>query len=176
MRLITISIAILIVMAGCAPQGTPGPQGPPGSSGPQGPMGDQGPKGETGVSGPAGKSIPADQLKKLESFLAKNNASAQEHIVSVDSYSFGFAPRITGFCFLTSHGRIFKLENKNTQVLGESIVYVGKIADRDDFTGLSRIAYGEDIKQYFAAVTKSGMVFTTNDLKSWIQMEKISLE
>ena len=108
--------------------------------------------------------------------MAKNNASAQEHIVSVDSYSFCFAPQITGFCFLTSHGRIFKLENKNTQVLGESIVYVGKIADRDDFTELSRIAYGEDIKQYFSAVTKSGMVFTTNDLKSWTQMEKISLE
>jgi len=84
------------------------------------------------------------------------------------------APRITGFCFLTSHGRIFKLEN--TQVIGESILYVGKIADRDDFTGLSRIAYGEDIKQYFSAVTKSGMVFTTEDLITWKSREKILLE
>jgi len=96
--------------------------------------------------------------------------------VDVESYSFGLAPRFTGYCFLTNHGRIFKLENKNTQILGESIAFVAKITDRDDFTGLSRIAYGDDIKQYFSAVTKSGMVFTTEDLITWKSQGNISLE
>ena len=130
----------------------------------------------SGIDFLAGKSIPADQLKKLESFLTKNNGTANEHIVDVESYSFGLAPRITGYCFLTNHGRIFKLENKNTQILGESIAFVAKITDRDDFTGLSRIAYGDDIKQYFSAVTKSGMVFTTEDLITWKSQGNISLE
>ena len=166
-------IAILLLLSGCIPKGTLGPQGPPGSIGPRG---EPGPKGDQGNPGLPGKGISTDQLKKVESFLIKNNGSAKEHIVGAASYSFGFAPRITGFCFLTSHGKIFKLENKNTQVVGESIVYVGKIIDRDDFTGLSRIAYGDDIKQYFAAVTNSGMVFTTSDLKSWTQRESIPLK
>jgi len=45
-----------------------------------------------------------------------------------------------------------------------------------DFISLSRIAYGEDIKQYFVAVTKSGMVFTTDDLKTWKSQGNISLK
>ena len=173
MKHLTSIIALLFLIAGCAPQATPGPQGPPGSIGP---MGEQGLKGDPGPPGSAGKSISANQLKKLESFLAKNNGTANEHIVDVESYSFGLAPRITGYCFLTNHGRIFKLENKNTQILGESIAFVAKIIDRDDFTGLSRIAYGDDIKQYFSAVTKSGMVFTTEDLITWKSQGNISLE
>jgi hypothetical protein len=168
-----IIFTVLLLMAGCVPQGTTGPEGRPGKEGASGPKGQPGPQGEKGSQGIAGKSFPKDQLKKFETFLTQNNG---QHVVGIESYSFGLAPRITGFCFLTSHGRIFKLENKNTQVLGESIVYVGKIADRDDFTGLSRIAYGEDIKQYFSAVTKSGMVFTTEDLITWKSRGKISLE
>ena len=96
--------------------------------------------------------------------------------MAIESYTFGLAPRITGFCFLTSHGRIFKMENKNTQVLGESISLIGKISDHHDFISLSRIAYGEDIKQYFVAVTKSGMVFTTDDLTIWKLQGNIPLE
>jgi hypothetical protein len=172
MKYFTSITTILLLLTGCLPQGSAGPQGPPGKDGAKGLTG----QGMTGPMGPAGSSIPADQLKKVEDFLSQNNESSNEHTVAIESYSFGLAPRITGFCFLTSHGRIFKLENKNTQVLGESIVYVGKIADRDDFTGLSRIAYGEDIKQYFSAVTKSGMVFTTEDLITWKSRGKISLE
>ena len=68
------------------------------------------------------------------------------------------------------------MENKNTQVLGESISLVGKISDHRDFISLSRIAYGEDIKQYFVAATKSGMVFTTEDLKTWKSQGNISLK
>ncbi len=166
-------ITLLLLLTGCIPQGSTGPQGPPGKDGATGKPGNQ---GKMGPMGPAGSSVPADQLKKVEAFLAQNNKSSNEHIVAIESYTFGLAPRITGFCFLTSHGRIFKMENKNTQVLGDSISLVGKISDHQDFISLSRIAYGEDIKQYFVAVTKSGMVFTTDDLKTWKSKGNIPLK
>ena len=166
-------ITLLLLLTGCIPQGSTGPQGPPGKDGATGKPGNQ---GKMGPMGPAGSSVPSDQLKEVEAFLAQNNESSNEHIVAIESYTFGLAPRITGFCFLTSHGRIFKMENKNTQVLGDSISLVGKISDHQDFISLSRIAYGEDIKQYFVAVTKSGMVFTTDDLKTWKSQGNISLK
>ena len=174
MRYLTsIVTLLLLLLTGCVPQGSIGPQGPLGKDGATGKPGIQ---GKIGPMGPAGSSVPADQLKKVETFLAQNNESSNEHIVAIESYTFGLAPRITGFCFLSSHGRIFKMENKNTQVLGESITLVGKITDHYDFISLSRIAYGEDIKQYFVAVTKSGMVFTTDDLKTWKSQGNIPLE
>ena len=174
MRYLTSIVSLLLLLlTGCVPQGSVGPQGPPGKDGATGKPGIQ---GKIGPMGPAGSSVPADQLKKIEAFLAQNNESSNEHIVAIESYTFGLAPRITGFCFLSSHGRIFKMENKNTQVLGESITLVGKISDHYDFISLSRIAYGEDIKQYFVAVTKSGMVFTTDDLKTWKSQGNIPLE
>ena len=173
MRYLTSIVTLLLLLTGCVPQGSAGPQGPPGKDGATGKPGIQ---GKIGPMGPAGSSVPADQLKKVEAFLAQNNESSNEHIVAIESYTFGLAPRITGFCFLTNHGRIFKMENKNTQVLGESISLVGKISDHNDFISLSRIAYGEDIKQYFVAVTKSGMVFTTDDLKTWKSQSNIPLK
>ena len=173
MRYLTSIVTLLLLLTGCVPQGSAGPQGPPGKDGATGKPGIQ---GKIGPMGPAGSSVPADQLKKVEAFLAQNNESSNEHIVAIESYTFGLAPRITGFCFLTSHGRIFKMENKNTQVLGDSISLVGKISDHQDFISLSRIAYGEDIKQYFVAGTKSGMVFTTDDLKTWKSQGNIPLK
>ena len=173
MRYLTSIVTLLLLLTGCLPQGSAGPQGAPGKDGA---AGKPGIKGMTGPMGPAGSSVPADQLKKVEDFLAQNNESSNEYIVAIESYTFGLAPRITGFCFLSSHGRIFKMENKNTQVLGESITLVGKISDHHDFISLSRIAYGEDIKQYFVAVTKSGMVFTTDDLKKWKSKGNIPLK
>jgi hypothetical protein len=173
MKYLTSIVTFLLLLTGCVPQGSAGPQGPPGKDGATGKPGIQ---GKIGPMGPAGSSVPADQLKKVEAFLTQNNESSNEHIVAIESYTFGLAPRITGFCFLSSHGRIFKMENKNTQVLGESITLVGKISDHYDFISLSRIAYGEDIKQYFVAVTKSGMVFTTDDLKTWKSQGNIPLE
>ena len=172
MKYFTSITTLLLLLTGCVPQGSAGPQGPPGKDGAKGLTG----QGMTGPMGPAGSSVPADQLKKVEAFLTQNNESSNEHIVAIESYTFGLAPRITGFCFLTNHGRIFKMENKNTQVLGESISLVGKISDHYDFISLSRIAYGEDIKQYFVAVTKSGMVFTTDDLKTWKPQGNIPLK
>lgn len=171
--LVSILTLLLLLLTGCIPQGSVGPQGPPGKDGATGKPGIQ---GKMGPMGPSGASVPADQLKKVEAILAQNIESSNEHIVAIESYTFGLAPRITGFCFLTSHGRIFKMENKNTQVLGESISLVGKISDHRDFISLSRIAYGEDIKQYFVAATKSGMVFTTEDLKTWKSQGNISLK
>ena len=138
MRYLTSIVTLLLLLTGCIPQGSAGPQGAPGKDGAT---------GMTGPMGPVGSSVPADQLKKVEAFLSQNNESSNEHIVDIESYTFGLAPRITGFCFLTNHGRIFKMENKNTQVLGESISLAGKISDHYDFISLSRIAYGEDIKQ-----------------------------
>ncbi len=177
MRYLTSIVSLLLLLlTGCAPQGSAGPQGAPGKDGTTGLTGKPGIQGKIGPMGPAGSSVPADQLKKVEAFLAQNNESSNEHIVAIESYTFGLAPRITGFCFLTSHGRIFKMENKNTQVLGDSISLVGKISDHQDFISLSRIAYGEDIKQYFVAATKSGMVFTTDDLKTWKSQGNISLK
>ena len=173
MRYLTSIVTLLLLLTGCLPQGSAGPQGAPGKDGA---AGKPGIKGMTGPMGPAGSSVPANQLKKVEDFLAQNNESSNEYIVAIESYTFGLAPRITGFCFLSSHGRIFKMENKNTQVLGESITLVGKISDHHDFISLSRIAYGEDIKQYFAAATKSGLVFTTNDLKTWKSQGNIPLK
>ena len=173
MRYLTSIVTFLLLLTGCVPQGSAGPQGPPGKDGATGKPGIQ---GKIGPMGPAGSSVPANQLKKVEAFLAQNNESSNEHIVASESYTFGLAPRITGVCFLSSHGRIFKMENKNTQVLGESITLVGKITDHYDFISLSRIAYGEDIKQYFVAVTKSGMVFTTDDLKTWKSQGNIPLK
>ena len=173
MRYLTSIVTLLLLLTGCVPQGSAGPQGPPGKDGATGKPGIQ---GKIGPMGPAGSSVPADQLKKVEAFLAQNNESSNEHIVAIESYTFGLAPRITGFCFLSSHGRIFKMENKNTQVLGESITLVGKISDHYDFISLSRIAYGEDIKQYFVAVTNSGIVFTTDDLKTWKSQGNIPLK
>ena len=164
MKQITPFILLMFFLAGCTPQSGPGPQGI------------QGLQGEEGIQGPtgkAGKSISRDKLNKVETFL---KLSQQESVVGSASYSFGIAPTITGFCYLTSHGRVFKLENKNTRTLGEKVGFVGTIADHTDFIGLNRIAYGEDIKQYFSAVTRSGLIYTSEDLKNWTQNSSLPLD
>ena len=160
----------MFFLAGCTPQSVPGPQGPRGI---QGLKGEQGIQGPFGPAGKAGKSISRDKLNKVETFL---KLSQQESVVGSASYSFGMAPTITGFCYLTSYGRVFKQENKNTQTLGEKVGFVGTIADHTDFMGLNRIVYGEDIKQYFSAVTWSGMIYTSEDLKNWTQNSSLPLD
>jgi len=173
MKQITTFISLMFFLAGCTPQSVPGPQGPEGPRGIQGLKGEQGIQGPFGPAGKAGKSITKDKLNKVETFL---KLSQQESVVGSASYSFGMAPTITGFCYLTSHGRVFKLENKNTQTLGEKVGFVGTIADHTDFIGLNRIVYGEDIKQYFSAVTRSGMIYTSEDLKNWTQNSSLPLD
>jgi len=173
MKQITTFISLMFFLAGCTPQSVPGPQGPEGPRGIQGLQGEQGIQGPFGPAGKAGKSISRDKLNKVETFL---KLSQQESVVGSASYSFGMAPTITGFCYLTSHGRVFKLENKNTQTLGEKVGFVGTIADHTDFIGLNRIVYGEDIKQYFSAVTRSGLIYTSEDLKNWTQNSSLPLD
>ncbi|HIB04479.1 MAG TPA: collagen-like protein [Candidatus Marinimicrobia bacterium] len=173
MKQITTFISLMFFLAGCTHQSVPGPQGPEGPRGIQGLQGEQGIQGPFGPAGKAGKSISRDKLNKVETFL---KLSQQESVVGSASYSFGMAPTITGFCYLTSHGRVFKLENKNTQTLGEKVGFVGTIADHTDFIGLNRIVYGEDIKQYFSAVTRSGMIYTSEDLKNWTQNSSLPLD
>ena len=173
MKQITTFISLMFFLAGCTPQSVPGPQGPEGPMGIQGLQGEQGIQGPFGPAGKAGKNISRDKLNKVETFL---KLSQQESVVGSASYSFGMAPTITGFCYLTSHGRVFKLENKNTQTLGEKVGFVGTIADHTDFIGLNRIVYGEDIKQYFSAVTRSGMIYTSEDLKNWTQNSSLPLD
>ena len=170
MKQITTFISLMFFLAGCTPQSVPGPQGPRGI---QGLKGEQGIQGPFGPAGKAGKSISRDKLNKVETFL---KLSQQESVVGSASYSFGMAPTITGFCYLTSHGRVFKLENKNTYILGEKVGFVGTIADHTDFIGLNRIVYGEDIKQYFSAVTRSGLIYTSEDLKNWTQNSSLPLD
>ena len=42
-----------------------------------------------------------------------NNES--EYLVGATSYNFGFAPTITGFAYLTNHGKLFKFQNKKPE-------------------------------------------------------------
>ena len=149
----TLSIFLFaILLTGCTPRSIPGPPGPEGPNGARGERGIQGLRGIPGPPGPQGKPGKSISEKQIKTF-----------------NEFGFAPTITGFVYLTNHGRVFKLDNKTPQTLGQSIEFISTIADRKDFSSISRIAYGEDIKQYFTATTSSGIIYTSEDLKIWNQ-------
>ena len=53
---VAIALALVIPLAGCAPEPTVGPAGPQGDTGAQGPTGEPGPAGAAGPQGPAGSS------------------------------------------------------------------------------------------------------------------------
>ena len=149
---------VIFITKGCIPSLlTQGPKGEPGI------QGIQGPKGEPGKPGKPGKGLSNEELKAID--LLINNK--REYVVESTSYSFGFAPTITGFVYLTNYGRIYKLENKNSQTVGKDIQLITRIAEREDFIAINRIAYGEDIKQVFSAATKEGIVYTSDDLNKW---------
>ena len=134
---------------------------------PRGPKGERGKQGIQGPPGKPGKGLSSKELKAID--LLINNE--REYLVESTSYSFGFAPTITGFVYLTNHGYLYKLENKNSQTIGKEIKLITRIAVREDFIAINRIAYGEDIKQVFSAATKEGIVYTSNDLKKWSMIE-----
>ena len=166
-------IYFLIVISsffGCIPNNIPGPSGPPG---PPGPKGSQ---GLPGIKGKDGKSISNNKIDQINEIIKNSGSSDNEIIIGSTSYSFGFAPTITGFLYLTNHGRLFKLENRNPQVLGNEIAYITKIDSRKDFVSLDRIVYAEDIKQYFSAVTRSGIVYTSQNLEEWKKSTSIKIE
>ena len=161
---------ILIVYAsGCIGTGPPGPKGVPGLIGPPGPKGE---KGETGPKGTSGKSVSSDVLDKIEAILSNSN----EFVVGSVAYTFGIAPRITGFVFLTNHGSLYKLENKNPQELGDMLEKIGKVANHKDFNVFTRTTYGDDIKQFFSASTADGRIYTSEDLTNWELKNKIELQ
>ena len=176
MKIKLYSFLILVFYFGCIPASAPGPKGPPGLTGPSGPPGPPGPRGIPGIKGKDGISLPPRVLNQIDEIIDKHNLSIEENIISSASYSFGFAPTITGFVFLTNYGRLFKLENQNPEVLGKNITFITTIDSRKDFINISRIVYAEDIKQYFSAITKSGIVYTSENLKDWDRSSAIKLK
>ena len=158
-------IFILSFIIGCIPVGTPGPQGDPG---PAGPVGPQGPKGSRGPKGIDGKSVSKELLIQIEN-------SLKSKVIGTVAYSFGIAPRITGFAYLTTSGKLYKLENKNPQKLGNEIKLVTQLSKNQKFISFGRTTYGDDIKQFFTAVTESGIIYTSEDLDAWTKSATIPL-
>lgn len=164
-----LSIFIALLFIGCAGLpigGSIGPQGEPGPVGAEGPKGPVGPRGPKGADG---KSVPKELLKKIEGLIN------DEVVVGSIAYSFGIAPRITGFAYLTSSGKVYKLENNNPQKLGNKVELVTQISKEDQFISLGRTTYGDDIKQFFTAVTMNGAIYTSEKLDSWTKMASIPL-
>ena len=165
-----LSIFITLLLIGCAGLpigGSIGPQGEPGPAGPEGPKGPIGPRGPKGADG---QNVPKELLEKIEALTSDN-----EVVVGSVAYSFGIAPRITGFAYLTSSGKIYKLENSNPQKLGNKVEIVTQISKDDQFISLGRTTYGDDIKQFFTAVTINGEIYTSEKLDSWTKMASIPL-
>ena len=157
MRILFLYVLLIVMVIGCIPPELKLP------SLPRGPKGERGKQGIQGPPGKPGKGLSSKELKSID--LLINNK--REYVAESTSYSFGFAPTITGFVYLTNHGRLYKLENKNSQTVGKNIELIIRIAEREDFIAINRIAYGDDIKQVFSAVTKEGIVYISNDLKKW---------
>ena len=165
-----LSIFITLLLIGCAGLpigGSIGPQGEPGPAGPEGPKGPVGPRGPKGADG---QNVPIELLEKIEALTSDN-----EVVVGSVAYSFGIAPRITGFAYLTSSGKVYKLENSNPQKLGNKVELVTQISKDDQFISLGRTTYGDDIKQFFTAVTINGEIYTSEKLDSWMKMASIPL-
>tara|TARA_B100000989_G_scaffold63849_1_gene44172 strand:+ start:1566 stop:2069 length:504 start_codon:yes stop_codon:yes gene_type:complete len=157
-------IFILSFSIGCIPIGTPGPQGEPGPAGPQGPKGARGPKGRDG------KSISKELLIQIENSL---KSKENESVVGTVAYSFGIAPRITGFAYLTTSGKLYKFENKNPQKLGNEVKLVTQLSKNQRFISFGRTTYGDDIKQFFTAVTDNGKIYTSENLEAWTKSATI---
>ena len=165
-----LSIFITLLLIGCAGLpigGSIGPQGEPGPAGPEGPKGPIGPRGPKGADG---QNVPKELLENIEALTSDN-----EVVVGSVAYSFGIAPRITGFAYLTSSGKVYKLENSNPQKLGNKVELVTQISKDDQFISLGRTTYGDDIKQFFTAVTINGEIYTSEKLDSWTKMASIPL-
>ena len=159
-------IFILSFSIGCIPIGTPGPQGDPGPAGPPGPEGIRGPKGKDG------KSVSKELVVQIENLLKTND---NESVIGTVAYSFGIAPRITGFAYLTNSGKLFKFENKNPQKLGSEIKLIAQLSKNQRFISFGRSTYGDDIKQFFTAVTDNGQIYTSENLETWTKSATIPL-
>jgi hypothetical protein len=110
-------------------------------------------------------------INELQSYLntlkQQEKAGEPEIIIGTIPYLFGIAPPILGFAVLTSHGNLYRMDNKNPLSVGEVFKYVGRIDDRTDFISISHIPATEGSKQFFLALTRSGDYYVSEDLKSW---------
>ena len=171
-----IMLIYLFFLAGCAKFNLPGPQGELGPRGPIGIQGLKGDKGDKGDKGESGKSIPDEVFNKIEFFFQKESKKESGYLIGAVAYTFGIAPRLTGFVFLTNKGHLYRMENKNPQILGESLELIGRIAPSDNFATFSRTTYGDDIKQYFTAATSDGKIYTSENFVNWELKSKIEFK
>ena len=171
-------LLLFLLFNACIPKTDPGVPGPPGKDGLRGPIGPKGEKGSPGQIGPQGlpgNNVPKNILEKINKFI-KLNENNSEYIVDITSYSFGFAPKVTGFCYLTNFGRVYKLENKNIKTLGNSIELLSTIDEHNDFIAFSRNSTEENTTQYFTAITKRGIIYSSNDLIKWDKITEINFK
>ena len=176
MKIFSVFVLILLMVNNCTTPAIPGHRGDRGARGEQGFQGPPGPPGPPGPSGSSsGKEILIDLEKKINTFLLNQDNKGEQIIGSV-AYSFGIAPRITGFVYLSNFGNLFKLENKNPQVIGSEINSIGRIADYKNFSVFSRTTYGDDIKQFFSASTSDGKIYISEDLLNWELKNRISID
>ena len=63
----------------------------------------------------------------------------------------------------------------NPRTLGEKSEPAGMIAEKNNFITLTRTTYGDDISQFFTAITRSGEIFTSVDLKTWTTKDSIPI-
>ena len=162
MKYVIILTSLLVITAtSCSTASIPGPQGSVGPRGEKGEKGEKGPKGEKGVGFDKKKLIEIDKI--ISEFKQSNN----EFVVGSTSYSFGFAPKVTGFVYLTNKGKVFTLESKNPKTLGQEIKFLTQISQSGSFTSISKTASGEDIKQYFTSTTSTGDIYSSENLKDW---------
>ena len=166
-------LILSIILINCTAPGVPGPRG---DRGPRGYQGKQGRPGPAGPQGPPGENISEDIISKRLDTLLLGQKNQGEWIIGAIAYSFGIAPRITGFVFLSNFGNLFKMENQNPQEIGTSINNIGRIASYDNFSVFSRTTYGDDIKQYFTAATSDGKIFVSEDLMNWENINSINLD
>ena len=173
-------VSLMYYLVGCAPPVEVGPKGDPGIQGIDGipgPKGDKGDLGNPGIPGAPGKSVPNHIIQQLEGFAEEINAQkvGAESIVSAEYFVFGIAPPIEGFVVLTNFGKIYELKNKNPLTMGDSFQFVTRIATFNNFVSLTLKPRGEGQTPFFLAMTKSGDVFTSKDLKKWESREPIQL-
>ena len=162
MKYIIISTSLLLIfIASCSTASIPGPQGS------IGPKGEKGERGEVGPQGKKGQGIGKKKLIEIDKIITEFKQSNDEFIIGATSYSFGFAPKVTGFVYLTNKGKIFKLESKNPKTLGQKIQFLTQISDNSNFTSFTKTASGEDIKQYFTTTTSHGDIYSSENLKDW---------
>ena len=113
MKYIIITTSLLLITAtSCSTSTIPGPQG---LAGPRGEKGEVGSKGEKGEKGEKGQGFDKKRLIEIDKIITEYKQSHDEFVVGATSYSFGFAPKVTGFVYLTNKGKIFKLESKKSK-------------------------------------------------------------